>query len=123
MSCMVDTPADDQFHGGHCFGLVHGARYTTAVFRVDNPPSDFQIVWDKGCPVSTSNTSCAVTIRALRPYTMGATVLDFDSYRFYRVAATAFRSTVLPPSMPACLAGSEQGDPDGYCGEDEPLKK
>ncbi len=89
MSCMVDTPAYDEFNERFCFGLVYGARYTTAVFRVDNPPSKFQIIWDKICQPSTSNTSCAVTIRAFRPYTMAATVLDFDSYKFYRVQATA----------------------------------
>jgi len=35
MSCFVDTPALDPFTPKVCFGEVPGAKYTTAVFRVD----------------------------------------------------------------------------------------
>ena len=37
MSCFVDTRANDPFTPTRCFGVVFGARFTMAVFRVDSP--------------------------------------------------------------------------------------
>jgi hypothetical protein len=89
MSCFVDTPADDRFTPNRCFGVVPGAKYTTAVFRVDAPlPENFEVVWsDSRC--NPDHSVCSVPIQAFLPKTMKATVLDLDTSTFFKVSATA----------------------------------
>jgi hypothetical protein len=90
MSCFVDTPALDPFTPKVCFGEVPGAKYTTAVFRVDPPlPEHFEVLWsDSRC--NPDHSVCTVPIQAFRPKKMTATVLDLDNSTFFRVSATAF---------------------------------
>jgi hypothetical protein len=90
MSCFVDTRANDPFTPNRCFGVVPGAKYTTAVFRVDSPlPENFQVLWsDSRC--NPDDSVCTVSIQAFKPKKMTATVLDLDNSTFFRVSATAF---------------------------------
>jgi hypothetical protein len=94
MSCFVDTPANDRFTPNRCFGVVPGAKYTTAVFRVDPPlPENFQVLWDGDRPDSPCNPDhsvCSVSIQAFLPKTVTATVLDLDNFTWFRVSATAW---------------------------------
>lgn len=89
MSCYVDTPAYDTFTTSFCAGVIYnGPTTTSAVFRVDNPPSNLQsVVWsDSAC--SSSSTMCITSIRAYKPKTVTATVLKTDG-TYYQVSATA----------------------------------
>ena len=90
MSCFVDTPAFDTFSVGFCsaVGNIDDPSRTTALFRVDNPPSDIlSVIWsDSAC--SSSQTRCFVPITAFRPVTVTATVLRTNG-TFFQVSATA----------------------------------
>jgi len=89
MSCFVDTPDYDEFTSGFCFAMIFGARTTTAVFRVDNPPANAHIDWDHpDCPSST--TFCSVPIYAFHFLTVSALVIDLDSAYHNTVQATAY---------------------------------
>lgn len=79
MSCYVDTPALDQFTSGFCGASVfNGPRTTSAVFRIDNAPSNINtIIWsDSAC--SSSSTVCITSIQAYGPKTVTATILKTD---------------------------------------------
>ena len=89
MSCYVDTPAYDEFTTSFCSALVYnGPTTTSAVFKVDNPPSNVQsVIWsDSAC--SSTSTTCITTIRAYRPKTVTATVLKTDG-TYFQVSASA----------------------------------
>lgn len=87
MKCFVDTPALDIFTFDSCFS-VGAARTTTAVFRIDNMPANFTIIWsDSRC--NSSSATCFLPIRQFRPLTLNATVLDNDNFTFSRTSATA----------------------------------
>lgn len=89
MSCYVDTPAYDQFSKDFCFSSVfEGPTTTSAVFRIDNAPSNLSsVIWsDSAC--SSTATTCITTIRAYRPKTVTATVLKTDG-TYFQVSATA----------------------------------
>jgi hypothetical protein len=89
MSCFVDTPALDRFTPHRCFAVVFGARFATALFRVDRPlPNNYEVLWSDTRCDSTKST-CAVRITAFLPKTMEATVLNLDNNTFFRVSATA----------------------------------
>jgi hypothetical protein len=91
MSCFVGTPA--KFTPNRCFGVVPGATYATAVFRVDPPlPENFEVQWDGDRPNAQCNplsSVCKVLIQAFLPATVTATVLDLDNFTWFRVSATA----------------------------------
>ena len=87
MSCFVDTPAFDQFTTGFCFS-VGTAFMTTAVFRIDNPPSNFTILWsDSRC--SSNSLTCFLPIRHFQTITLSATVLNNSNNTFVNTSATA----------------------------------
>ncbi|MCA1777880.1 MAG: hypothetical protein LC637_00430 [Xanthomonadaceae bacterium] len=87
MSCFVDTPAFDLFTSPLCVS-AGTTLTTTAVFRVDNPPADFTIIWsDSSC--SSSSTVCVVPINIIGYLTVSATVLNNANYTFTKVSATA----------------------------------
>lgn len=89
MSCFVDTPRLDRFTTPRCFSVIFGAQSATAVFRVDPPlPNNFKVLWDDTRCNSTQST-CAVRIRAFTEKIMRATVLNFDNHTFFEVSATA----------------------------------
>ena len=91
MSCFVGTPA--KFTPNRCFGVVPGAKYATAVFRVDPPlPENFEVQWDGDRPNAQCNplsSICKVLIQVFLPATVTATVLDLDNFTWFRVSATA----------------------------------
>ncbi len=87
MSCFVDTPAFDIFTTGWCDNSGT-ARTTTAVFRVDNPPSNFTILWSNGS-CNSSSTTCFLPIRQYQTITLNATVLNNDNSTFTTTGATA----------------------------------
>ncbi|GAB4186229.1 MAG: hypothetical protein Tsb002_10520 [Wenzhouxiangellaceae bacterium] len=87
MKCFVDTPAFDQFTYGSCFS-VGSAQFTTAVFRIDNVPSNFTIIWsDSSC--SSSSRDCSLPIRWYQTINLSATVLDNSNNTFSTTSATA----------------------------------
>ncbi|MEX2499631.1 MAG: hypothetical protein WD397_12245 [Wenzhouxiangellaceae bacterium] len=88
MSCLVDTPSFDQWGSPQCFS-IGSATFATAFFRIDNPPSNFTILWsDSRC--DSSKTMCSVPIRMFHPITMDATVLNNSNNTFVQVSATAW---------------------------------
>lgn len=87
MSCYVDTLAFDVFTSGYCFSAGN-ATTTSAVFRIDNPPSNYTILWsDSRC--SSSNTLCILPIRRYQSYTISATILNNANNTFTTASATA----------------------------------
>ncbi len=87
MKCFVDTPAFDQFTTGFCFSNWTTFT-TTAVFRIDNEPSNFTIIWsDSRC--SSSSDTCLLPIRHFQTITLNATVLNNDNNTFSTTSATA----------------------------------
>ncbi len=87
MKCYVDTPAFDVFTTGFCAD-AGVARTTTAVFRIDNEPSNFTILWsDSRC--SSSNDTCLLPIRHFQTINLSATVLNNDNNTFSTTSATA----------------------------------
>lgn len=88
MSCLVDTINYDQWGSPQC--LSTGTEtFATAFFRIDNPPSNFTILWsDSRC--DSSKTLCSVPIRMFTNITMDATVLDNSNNTFVQVSATAW---------------------------------
>lgn len=89
MSCYVDTPAYDNFTTNFCSAVIfNGPTTTSAVFRVNNAPSNVQsVLWsDSSC--SSSSTTCITSVRAYKPKTVTATVLKTDG-TFFQVSATA----------------------------------
>lgn len=88
MKCFVDTPAYDLFTYNRCFG-VGSARTTTAVFKIDGgPSSNYSIIWSNSRCSRTSKT-CFLPISQGRTIRLNATILDFNTSRFYQVSATA----------------------------------
>ncbi len=87
MKCYVDTPAFDLFTFGYCSN-AGVARTTTAVFRIDNVPSNFTIIWsDSRC--SSTNRTCFLPIRQYQTITLNATVLNNSNNTFSTTSATA----------------------------------
>jgi len=88
MKCFVDTPAFDNYSYNACFS-VGGARTTTAVFKVDNVPSNFTILWsDSRC--SSTSTFCLLPIRQYQSIVLNATVLNNANNTFSNTTATAW---------------------------------
>ena len=88
MSCYVDTRGYDQFTPDYCFAVVGGARRATAVFRIDDLPNHYTIIWNQpNC--AANQTICSTTIQAFHPYTASAYVLNLDENSFTTVSATA----------------------------------
>ncbi len=90
MECYVDTQRFDNFTPNYCVGLVWGAQYADAVYRVSgaNKAID-QVIWGgvasgKGC----TGTSCVVSIRAYSVNKATATILYTDG-TWENVSATA----------------------------------
>ncbi len=88
MKCLVDTPAFDQFNTGFCFGASF-ANLATAVFVIDNAPSNFTILWSNSS-CSAQSTYCSVPIRQYDSVNMSATVLNNANNTFTTTSATAY---------------------------------
>ncbi len=87
MKCFVDTPAFDLFTTGYCHSSGN-PRTTTAVFRIDNEPANFTILWsDSRC--SSSSDTCFLPIRHFQQITLSATVLNNANNTFSTTSATA----------------------------------
>lgn len=87
MSCYVDTPAFDYFTTGSCFSAGF-SRTTTAVFRIDNLPSNYSIDWhNSNC--NDNNDTCFLSISHYQTITLSATVFNNSNSTFQNVSATA----------------------------------
>lgn len=87
MKCFVDTPAFDNFTFGFCVS-AHSAFSTSAVFRVDDLPADFTIIWsDSRC--NQNSSTCILPIRQYQQVTLSATVLNHGNNTFSTTSATA----------------------------------
>lgn len=87
MKCFVDTFAFDLFSFGFCAN--NGTpRTTTAVFRIDSPPSNFTILWsDSRC--DSSRDTCFLPIRHFQQINLSATVLNNANNTFSTTSASA----------------------------------
>ncbi|MCF6300208.1 MAG: hypothetical protein L3J52_03680 [Proteobacteria bacterium] len=87
MKCFVDTPAWDNYRYGFCLS-IGWAFTTTALFKIDNVPSDFTILWsDSRC--SSTRTSCTLPISQYQSIVLNATVLNNANNTFSNTTATA----------------------------------
>lgn len=87
MKCYVDTPAYDNFTYGNCVSFGYPTT-TTAVFRVDNVPSNFTIIWsDSRC--NSSSRDCFLPISHFQTINLSATALDNSNNTFTTTSASA----------------------------------
>ena len=95
MSCSLDGV---DFTPKYCFGMLPGAHYAKAVFRVDPPlPENFEVRWRKvlkgneyDVPCNAYSSVCTLSIQAFVPLTVIALVLEQDNHTWFEVSATAF---------------------------------
>ncbi len=87
MKCFVDTPAWDEYRYGGCFS-AGWARTTSAVFKIDNVPSNFKIYWSNSA-CSSSSSTCTLPIRQYNNITLSADVLDLSNNTFSSTSAKA----------------------------------
>lgn len=87
MKCFVDTPAFDQFTYNICFS-VGSAQTTSALFRIDNVPSNFTILWsDSRC--NSSSRDCSLPISWYQTINLSATVLNNSNNTFTTTSTIA----------------------------------